>query len=330
MSAADFKAGTYTINPVEATSDATSFTVKDATAVYGDKTPSFVITPGKDVVDPGNLTNADFIFIDKATGKTVDGVPTNVGSYDVQLNTKGQDKVATANQNYVFTADDFTPGTYKITPKATNTTDATTKVTVNNQTIKEGDPTPTFTLSIGDQLIQGSVSNADFVFMQNGQILTGVPTKAGSYTVMLSAAAQQRLAAGQNYALTSSDFIAGTFIIQAVATDPGNGNQTNPGSGSGTGNGSGNMAETGQDTVVTPNHSGQTPASTAVGTNAGQPVVANISNTTNAPTTLLDKAKKLPQTGEASGTAATTVGLALLSGLFGLLGIRRKKHEDDA
>ena len=518
--------GSMTIKPAETTTGDESklITVADATAHYGDKTPDFTLTVGKDVVDPGNITNDDFTFINKATGEEVVGIPTDLGDYEVHLNENGQAKVTAANPNYVFSDDDFVGGTYTITPKvtdpndvttqikvsapsiiygdtpeftinagsalttagvnltaddytitnavytnggkylaagsyqvtlnakglaklqaanpdyqlsadlvvgttlvvnkkaivitadpqnkvygdqdpaltatigagvlgndqvdytvdrlagekvgqyvetvagvndnyqlitkdgtftitlkATDPADATTKVTVNDQTIKEGEPTPTFTLNYGSQLVQVAVSNADFVFMQNGQLVAGTPTKAGTYTVMLSEAAQQRIAAEQNYALTISDFIAGTYVIQPTTTNPGDGGNTNPGNGGNTNPGNGgstnpgnnsntgnNAANSGADTVVTPNNTGDAttkqPTNTAVSSDNDQLVVAtntNADQTNNHLTIELPDKSKLPQTGEASGTATTATGLILLSGLLGLFGIRRKKHEDE-
>ncbi|WP_157048826.1 MBG domain-containing protein, partial [Pediococcus cellicola] len=108
--------GQYTILP--ATTDpsdkSTSFSVSDATSYYGENSPTFVVTPGSKVKDPGNLTNDDFTFIDKVTGQVVDGVPTNVGSYEVILNESGKAKVAAANPNYNFSDGSFVSGTYTI------------------------------------------------------------------------------------------------------------------------------------------------------------------------------------------------------------------------
>lgn len=107
---------TLTIN--QATTDpsdkSTSFSISDATSYYGENSPTFVVTPGSNVKDPGNLTNDDFTFIDKATGQVVDGVPTDVGSYEVILNYSGKAKVAATNPNYNFSDGSFVSGTYTI------------------------------------------------------------------------------------------------------------------------------------------------------------------------------------------------------------------------
>ncbi len=92
----------------------TQVKVNDASSNYGEATPTFNITIGSDLKNPDNLTNADFIFVDKATGKVVEGVPTHVGHYEVSLNTSGKAKVAAANPNYELTDKDFISGTYTI------------------------------------------------------------------------------------------------------------------------------------------------------------------------------------------------------------------------
>ncbi|MCV3322131.1 MBG domain-containing protein [Pediococcus ethanolidurans] len=108
--------GKYTINPIttDPSDKSTSFSISDATSYYGENSPTFVVAPGSNVKDPGNLTNDDFTFIDKATGQVVDGVPTDVGSYEVILNDSGKAKVAAANPNYNFSDGSFVSGTYTI------------------------------------------------------------------------------------------------------------------------------------------------------------------------------------------------------------------------
>ncbi|MFC5188754.1 MBG domain-containing protein [Pediococcus cellicola] len=92
----------------------TQVKVNDASSNYGEATPTFNITIGSDLKSPDNLTNADFIFVDKSTGKVVEGVLTHVGHYEVSLNTSGKAKVAAANPNYELTDKDFISGTYTI------------------------------------------------------------------------------------------------------------------------------------------------------------------------------------------------------------------------
>lgn len=103
--------GKYTINPI---SELTSIVVDNKSSDYGNSSPVFTITTGQDINNPGNLTNDDFTFVNKDTGKVVDGVPTDVGDYEVSLNASGQAKVEAANPNYSFSADDFVSGTYTI------------------------------------------------------------------------------------------------------------------------------------------------------------------------------------------------------------------------
>ncbi|PIO85231.1 MBG domain-containing protein [Pediococcus damnosus] len=100
-----------TTGPGETT---TQVKVNDVSSNYGDPTPDFSITIGSTLKDPGNLTNADFTFVDKATGEVVEGVPTNVGDYEVSLNASGKAKVAVANPNYDLTDKDFISGMYTI------------------------------------------------------------------------------------------------------------------------------------------------------------------------------------------------------------------------
>ncbi|WP_317766969.1 BspA family leucine-rich repeat surface protein [Pediococcus ethanolidurans] len=105
---------TITAKTTDPSDTSTSFSISDATSYYGENSPTFVVTPGSNVKDPGNLTNDDFTFIDKATGQVVDGVPTDVGSYEVSLNDSGKAKVAAANPNYNFSDGSFVSGTYTI------------------------------------------------------------------------------------------------------------------------------------------------------------------------------------------------------------------------
>ncbi|WPC16934.1 MBG domain-containing protein [Pediococcus inopinatus] len=114
------KAGT---TPGETT---TQVKVNDASSNYGESSPDFTITIGSDLKNPGNLTNSDFVFVDKATGKEVDGVPINVGDYQVSLNDSGKAKVSAANPNYDLTDGDFISGTYTIKDIITHS-----KITVN-------------------------------------------------------------------------------------------------------------------------------------------------------------------------------------------------------
>ena len=114
------KAGT---TPGETT---TQVKVNDASSNYGESSPDFTITIGSDLKNPGNLTNSDFVFVDKATGKEVDGVPINVGDYQVSLNDSGKAKVSAANPNYDLTDGDFISGTYTIKDVITHS-----KITVN-------------------------------------------------------------------------------------------------------------------------------------------------------------------------------------------------------
>ncbi|GEA92211.1 hypothetical protein PDA01_01040 [Pediococcus damnosus] len=100
-----------TTGPGETT---TQVKVNDVSSNYGDPTPDFSITIGSTLKNPGNLTNADFTFVDKATGEVVEGVPTNVGDYEVSLNASGKAKVAVANPNYDLTDKDFISGMYTI------------------------------------------------------------------------------------------------------------------------------------------------------------------------------------------------------------------------
>ncbi|WP_275451521.1 beta strand repeat-containing protein [Paucilactobacillus hokkaidonensis] len=109
-------AGRFTITP-KGTNPGdvnTTVTVNNASSSYGESAPDFSITVGSDLNNPGNLTNADFTFTNKATGEVVAGVPTNVGNYDVSLNDSGKAKVAVANPNYKFNDDSFISGTYTI------------------------------------------------------------------------------------------------------------------------------------------------------------------------------------------------------------------------
>lgn len=107
---------TLTIKPVttDPTDENTTVKVNNETSSYGESSPVFGINTGSKIKDPGNLTNADFTFIDKVTGQVVDGIPTNVGDYEIHLNTSGQAKVAAANPNYKFSEGSFVSGTYTI------------------------------------------------------------------------------------------------------------------------------------------------------------------------------------------------------------------------
>ena len=101
--------GRFTITPASTTgNEDAQIKVNDASSNYGASSPDFSITIGSDLKKPGNLTNADFVFVDKATGKETDGVPTNVGDYQVSLNDSGKAKVSAANPNYDLTDGDFT------------------------------------------------------------------------------------------------------------------------------------------------------------------------------------------------------------------------------
>ncbi|PIO84172.1 hypothetical protein BSQ39_11670 [Loigolactobacillus backii] len=354
FAATDFGTAEYVIakKPITLTAD-------NQQKVFGEKDPSLTATVGAGLIAGDSLAYT----VSRESGE-------NVGSYATSIEVG-------ANANYTVVP---IAGKFTITQKATTPNDEATQVTVNNQTIKEGDGTPTFTVSFGNHLVQVPVSNADFVFTQNGQVLTGIPTKAGTYSVTLSAAAQQRIIAEQNYALTISDFITGTFVIQPATTNPGggnnvnpgggnetnpgggnnvnpgggnetnpgggnnvnpgNGNQTNPGGNNNSGNGGQtspgngvNNGATGNGTGATSGNTGATSTGTT-GNNGNQTTtVATASKAASKPTVNLKAAavtdkSKLPQTNEASGNVVATAGLALLSGLFGLIGIRRKKHED--
>ncbi|WP_164512700.1 beta strand repeat-containing protein, partial [Loigolactobacillus iwatensis] len=135
---------------------ATEVTTGDQTITYGDKTPTFGSTVSDDsklTLDGITFTNKDFSFEVKNTDGTTsaykgavdaNGVPTDKGTYAVNLNESGQAKVQAANGNYTLSADDFIAGTYTIKPKATTPDDAATEVTTGDQTITYGDKTPTF------------------------------------------------------------------------------------------------------------------------------------------------------------------------------------------
>ncbi|WP_158231945.1 MBG domain-containing protein [Pediococcus damnosus] len=128
FSADDFIAGTYTISAKDTTPGDADTTVKvnDASSSYGDSAPKFNITVGSDLKNPGNSTNNDFVFINKATGEVVKGVPSDVGDYQISLNDSGKAKVAAANPNYKFNDDSFISGTYTINDVVTHS-----EVTVN-------------------------------------------------------------------------------------------------------------------------------------------------------------------------------------------------------
>ncbi|WP_412988940.1 MBG domain-containing protein [Pediococcus siamensis] len=108
--------GTYTISPAETIpgDSTTDITVHDEVSNYGEDSPTFVIGTGDKITIPGNLTNEDFTFIDKTTGEVVDGVPTDVGNYEVTLNESGLEKVTTANPNYTIVDGSLISGTYTI------------------------------------------------------------------------------------------------------------------------------------------------------------------------------------------------------------------------
>ncbi|HBF74845.1 MAG TPA: hypothetical protein DDW71_06260, partial [Lactobacillus sp.] len=220
FSAGSFKTGTFTIKPKDTTADdvTTQVKVNDHSIVYGDPTPTFDLTYGDKLTAATGLTNADFSFTDD-DGNSVTGVPENVGSYKVSLNASGQAKVQAANGNYTLTADDFTAGKFTITAKSTTPNDATTEVTANGQTITFGDTPKAFTATFGSKLNSVDLTNDDFVFTVGTTTVDGVPTNAGTYTISLTTAAQNRIkAANPNYKFSDKDFKAGTFLINPKAT----------------------------------------------------------------------------------------------------------------
>ncbi len=117
---------------------------------------------------------------------------------------------------------DFLTGTFTITAKSTTQNDATTEVTADSQTITFGDTPKAFTATFGDKLNNVDLTNDDFVFTVGTTTVDGVPTNAGTYTISLTTAAQNRIkAANPNYKFSDTDFKTGTFLINPKATTDG-------------------------------------------------------------------------------------------------------------
>ncbi len=204
LSADDFIAGIYTIDPLATTPDdqTTEVTTGKQEIIFGQKTPVFDVTVSADSklnLDGVTLTNADFDFY-TADGKTkLDEVPTDQGTYKVNLNAAGQKLVQDANPNYTLSADDFIAGTYTITPKETVAKDPTTQVTTGKQEITFGQETPAFGVTVSADsklnLADLDLTNDNFTFVNKvtGKAVDGIPTDQGTYTVSLNTTGQGKV-----------------------------------------------------------------------------------------------------------------------------------------
>jgi len=132
----------------------------------------------------------------------------NVGSYAVQLSTKGLQDLNAANANYSFTATNITAGSFNITPATLN---AGSVVVQDQSKTYDGtattDPTQ-YTVSLSQQLTAPTWTADDFD-------LSGITSQnVGSYEVKLSAKGLVDLqAANPNYKLTSADVTSGHLVI---------------------------------------------------------------------------------------------------------------------
>jgi len=217
--------GRFTITPASTTgNEDAQIKVNDASSNYGASSPDFSITIGSDLKKPGNLTNADFVFVDKATGKETDGVPTNVGDYQVSLNDSGKAKVSAANPNYDLTDGDFVAGTYVIKPVETALGDQNKQFVISDATAIYGNPTPTFVVTPGKDVVNpGNITNDDFTFINKdtGEVVVGIPSDVGNYEVVLNEGSKDKLtAANPNYVFSDDDFVSGTYTIKPKVTDP--------------------------------------------------------------------------------------------------------------
>ncbi|KIS03161.1 MBG domain-containing protein [Paucilactobacillus wasatchensis] len=227
---------------------------------------------------------------------------TDVGSYQVQLTELGKQVLgAIIGTNYdVSFADNATFTIIKA---------QAAKVSVNDQTIKEGQATPDFNVSYGDGLTSMQLTNSDFEFLgANGQILTEIPTTTGIYTVKLNAAGIAKIeAANPNYEFSEDDFIAGTYtIVSQDMANPGNPGESGDG-------GLGTSEVTGTDSSD----------GSVTSTNSNNQVaeVTTVNKTTGS-------TKRLPQTGESENPEMAELGLGLMSlfAMFGLLNRKKRKQ----
>ncbi|MTV82745.1 MBG domain-containing protein [Secundilactobacillus folii] len=201
-----FGTTTFTIQPANL-----AVQLKAVTSTYGDgKVPTFTVDDPSDQLNIANLSNADFSFINNAdqSNTVLTSLPTNAGTYTVELTAAGQKQLQNDNPNYALS---FSNGTYTINQ-------ATLKpIAPSEATITYEQAAPTFTVDTqSNQLNIANLTQADFSFSDaNGTVLSAVPTNAGQYQVMLNAAGQKQLQNDNpNYNLTGADaFTSSDFTI---------------------------------------------------------------------------------------------------------------------
>ncbi|WP_162255745.1 MBG domain-containing protein, partial [Secundilactobacillus odoratitofui] len=109
FTSSDFIAGTLTIKAKATTGDEeTQITVNSEVIDEGDATPEFGVSYGSTLTGHPVLTNSDFTF------DGADTIPTAVGTYVINLNQAGKQKVRDANSNYSLSDTDFISGNFII------------------------------------------------------------------------------------------------------------------------------------------------------------------------------------------------------------------------
>ncbi|PIO80179.1 hypothetical protein BSQ39_12405 [Loigolactobacillus backii] len=142
-------AGRFTITPASTTgNEDASVTTNSEKITYGDTTPAFSLTVGKDLTTSGaGLTNADFDIINPKY--TNDGKYLAAGAYTVKLNQSGINKLKAVNPNY--TIDSFTDGTITVAQKQI-------EVTADSQNKVYGTKDPTLTANYDKSQLVGTDS----------------------------------------------------------------------------------------------------------------------------------------------------------------------------
>ena len=144
-------------------------------------------------------------YYNKATKKSSDTAPKDAGSYSWYIDVKGDDNT-TATQIYPLNSD------FTITAKASLTTD---EITVTVPNVTEGDDADyNVTFASKDESLLATDDLEITYYDADGNLLTEVPTKAGTYTYHITVKAGS--AAEQNFG--EGAFLSGTYTI--YSTEP--------------------------------------------------------------------------------------------------------------
>lgn len=266
------------------------------------------------------LSNSDIELI---------GDGTNIGNYQVQLTESGKQAIeAMIGSNYKVDFD----GIGNFTIIAANAT----KVKADDKTINAGDPTPTFSITYGDGLTVANLTNSDFEFFDtNGNLIKGIPTAAGTYTIKLNTTGIDKIkSANPNFLFTDANFLTGIFTINDKQVTPPNSGETpnTPGNNANVVPDQSGQPGLGKDNLAT--HSSNQSTSTVTVTSnvgdttyrnqSGQPVKSVTGQVLTAKPT--GSHQKLPQTGEQSENFLVMIGLSMLTSLLGLFGFKKKKQ----